>query len=320
MTDRPYPPSTPDRVLGDGYVAHELSLAPDPDGDVPAVLVHRVPPPAAPAAPVLVIPGWSDYVFQRDLLEHLASLGLDVWALDPRKHGRSIRPWQIPASVQDLEVLDEEIETALEVIGPERRPLVIAHSTGGLTAALWAARHPGRVRGLVLNSPWLEFHLGPVGRELLRRPLRALARRHPVVRVLPPGHDHYARSLHASHGGALDYDLHWKPPRGHPVTAAMLSAVLEAQYRLSRMTVHEPVLVLTSDASRLGPRWDERKRRADVILDVRGMRKAAARLGPDVSIHRIPGARHDVFLSEPDAAAQAMRTLDTWARDRGVTT
>ena len=33
----------------------------------------------------------------------------------------------------------------------------MGHSTGGLIAALWAARIRDRVCGLVLNSPWLDL-------------------------------------------------------------------------------------------------------------------------------------------------------------------
>ena len=43
----------------------------------------------------------------------------------------------------------------------------MGHSTGGLTLTLWAARHPGLADALVLNSPWLELQLGPLGRQAL---------------------------------------------------------------------------------------------------------------------------------------------------------
>ncbi|GAB2535068.1 alpha/beta hydrolase [Brachybacterium huguangmaarense] len=311
----------PDPVLGAGYERTDLPLGADAEGELLAVLVHRAGRPPR-GRPMLVLHGWSDYVFQRDLLEHLAERGLDVWALDLRKHGRSLLPGQTPTAVSSLEDYDAELGAALAFIadsapagsGP---PLLLAHSTGGLVAALWAMRRPDTVAGLVLNSPWLAFHLGDTARRAVLPLVRGLARRRPAARILPRGTDHYARTTHRERGGAFEYDLALKPPGGHPFPASTMAAVLEGQGRLAAGEVGVPVLVLRSDRSRLRPRFDESMRRADVVLDVRAMDAAARRLGPDVEIAVIEGAVHDVFLSEPGPRAAATAALDDWlARDR----
>jgi len=308
------PDWTPDPVLGAGYVQREIPLGEDDEGAILATLIRREPdgPSVSDRLPVLVLHGWSDYVFQRELLEHLAARGLEVWALDLRKHGRSLRPWQTATDVGSLEDYDAEIGAALDAIGRERRPVVLAHSTGGLVAVLWAMRHPGELAGLALNSPWLEFHLRGAGRRLSLPLVRRLARRHPHRRILPPGPDHYARSLHEDFGGEFVFDLLWKPPGGHAFPASTMAAVLEGQERLHAARVYEPVLVLHSGRSRFRRRFDEDMRRSDVVLDVTGMDAAARRLGPRVEVAVIDGARHDVFLSDPDARAQALRALDGW--------
>lgn len=306
-----------DPVLGDGYSSQRFDLGADEEGPLVATLIHREPvdpaPARAPRPPILLMHGWSDYVLDRGLMEHLGMLGHDVWGLDLRKHGRSLLPGQTPTAVDHLNRYDAEIFAALRQIGRDRPPILLAHSTGGLTAALWAQRNSGSVAGLVLNSPWLEMHLGPGARALARGPVHLLTkwlRRRPI---LPRGGDHYARSTHRSYGGPYDYDLDLKPARGHRFPAETLEAVLDGQRRLAAagpLTI--PVLVLHSTRTRIGPRFREEMRRADSVLDVRSLSAAAGRLGPRVRIEAIAGARHDVFLSDADARARALRILDDW--------
>ncbi|WP_259557598.1 alpha/beta hydrolase [Brachybacterium sillae] len=270
--------------------------------------MHRDGP--ADGEPVLVLHGWSDYVFDRPLLERLAARGHDVWALDLRKHGRSLRPGQTPTAIDSLLDLDDEIGAALTVIGRHRPPVLVAHSTGGLVAALWAARYPWSIRGLVLNSPWLDMHLTTWLGRVARRPVARLAR---PGRALPRGWSHYARTVHRDYGGTYDFDLEWKPARGHPLPLSTLGAVLEAQHLLRHApAITLPTLVLHSDRSLLGPRFREGMRRADTVLDVRTLARAARRLGPQVQVEAIPGARHDVFLSESAVRERAIRRVETF--------
>lgn len=327
---------TRDPVLGDGYSSHRLDLGADEEGPLVATLIHREASPHGEAGthgaasagassadgtgagetrpPILLMHGWSDYVLDRGLMEHLGRRGHDVWGLDLRKHGRSLLPDQTPTAVDHLNRYDAEIFAALRHIGRDRPPILLAHSTGGLTAALWAQRHPGAVAGLALNSPWLEMHLGPGTRRLALGPVRLLAgalRRRPI---LPRGSDHYARTTHRDYGGTYDYDLDLKPARGHRFPAETLEAVMDGQRRLAAagpLTI--PILVLHSTRTRIGPRFREEMRRADSVLDVRALAAAARRLGPRVQIEAIRGgARHDVFLSDADARARALRILDEW--------
>lgn len=306
---------TTDPVFGDGYALQRIDLGSDAEGPLVASLVHRLP--ARPdAVPILVGHGWSDYVLDRDLLEHLADRGLDVWGLDLRKHGRSLLPGQTPTEIDHLNRYDAEIGAALRIIGKDRPPIMLAHSTGGLTAALWAVRHPGTIRALALNSPWLEMHLGAAVRRLLSRPVERLAGRLATRPLLPQGAEHYARSLHRDFGGLYEYDLALKPPGGHPFPADTFAAVIDGQSRLEAAgPLPMPVLVMHSARSAFGVGFTEAMRRADSVLDVRAIAEAAATLGPDVRIEPIDGARHDVFLSDADARYRAIEVLDDWLDD-----
>lgn len=301
-----------DPVFGEGYVAHRIDLGVDAEGPVAATLVHCLPE-APDATPILVGHGWSDYVLDRELLDHLGARGLDVWGLDLRKHGRSLLPHQTPTEIDHLNRYDEEIGAALRIIGRDRPPIMLAHSTGGLTATLWALRHPGTVKALALNSPWLEMHLGAAVRRLLSRPVSRLAQRLHTRPLLPQGNDGYARALHRDFGGLYDYDLSLKPAGGHPFPADTFAAVIDGQSRLEAAgPLAIPVLVMHSARSAFGVGFTEAMRRADSVLDVRAIAEAAAHLGPEVRIEAIEGARHDVFLSDADARYRAIEVLDDW--------
>src|SRR5690606_16160336 len=105
----------------------------------------------------LYVHGWSDYFFQTELAEYWHSQGARFFALDLRKYGRSLRGHQTPGYVTNLADYDEDVEAALWARGQghamqaTRRPLVMGHSTGGLTMSLWVDRNPERPQALVLN-------------------------------------------------------------------------------------------------------------------------------------------------------------------------
>jgi alpha-beta hydrolase superfamily lysophospholipase len=301
----------PDHVLGAGYLACEIDLGRDREGPLLAVLVHRVPPsrPGRPVPPVLVLHGWSDYVFQRDLLEHLAARGHDIWSLDLRRHGRALRPWQTPTLVRDLGEVDQELDAALATIGRGRPPIVLAHSLGGLLAVRRAAHDPDAVAALVLNTPWLESHGGPAVRRMLTDPVTAAARRWPQA-VLPVGlPGSYGRALQRN--GRTGHDLTLKPLGGHRIPIGTLAAVLRAQGDPGlRVPATVPTLVLRSRGS-MPLRADGLGGHAgDLVLDVHAVARAAGRIAPHAHQVVLDGAVHDVFLSAEPVRRRALGALD----------
>ncbi|WP_058234797.1 alpha/beta hydrolase [Devriesea agamarum] len=309
-------------VLGEGFSARPLSLGRDDEGELFATLVRYQPPSVSAnsvcrpltGVSVLYLHGWSDYFFQRHVAEFFSSLGAEFYALDLRKYGRSLRPGQTPTSVNSLDEYDEDIDAARAVIGRERRLLVVGHSTGGLIAALWAARHRDAVTGLVLNSPWLEFYLGSAGRSFMTPFVKARARIHSHATVTSRGFPFYARTVHRVYGGEWDYDRSLKPDGGYPLPARTLAAVLKGQRRLARgLDLTIPVLVLCSTRTRFGAWFHRDMRRADVVLSVKAIAARAPRLGRCVTTIRVEGARHDVFCSDLDARSAAFQAVRRWA-------
>lgn len=311
-------------LLGEGFAQRTLSLGSDDEGELVATLVRARPHWTAAVTgalrdvDVLFVHGWSDYFFQAPLAHWWTSRGARFFALDLRKYGRSLRPGQTPGYVTSLTQYDEDIAAALAVIedhhGPERRLVLLGHSTGGLTLSLWAARHPGRASALILNSPWLEFQAGAWGREALTPLVAARARwdplgTHPVVDL-----GFYTRAQREL-GTLPDSPAGWRPERGFPTHPGWLKAVLDGHDTVADgIEVGCPVLVLLSRASSTPLTWRPEMLETDAVLVVDDIARAATRLGRLVTIARIDGALHDVFLSRPDACAEAYEVMETWMK------
>lgn len=271
---------------------------------------------------VLYLHGWSDYFFHEHVAEFFVSRGFDFCALDLRKYGPSLRPGQTPTAIDSLSEYAVEIEAAIVESNRRRRApeggrtLLYGHSTGALTAALYARAHPEKVSGLIMNSPWLETHGGPLVRTLVSPALRGRARRRPYARALPPGHDFYARANRKDFGGEWDWVEEYKPARGHPFPANTLAAVMEGQARLARgLDLPHPILVLTSTRSAFQLRWHPKLGLRDTVLSVRGIWAAARKLGPHVRVVKIPGATHDIALSRLPVRRQFFAEIERWLRE-----
>src|SRR5678816_2579329 len=100
----------PDRLLP-GFEALELPFPDDYDGAVAATLV-RLPGGEAPRGAVLYVHGFADYFFQRHMAERFAAEGYAFYALDLRKHGRSLRPHQHPNFCRSVTEYYAELTTA----------------------------------------------------------------------------------------------------------------------------------------------------------------------------------------------------------------
>lgn len=306
-------------LLGAGFEQATLSLGSDDEGEVVATLVRSMPHPGLRLfgpwrdLDVLYVHGWSDYFFQTDLARLFTDRGARFHALDLRKYGRSIRPGQARGYVTSLDVYDDDIEAALAAMGTERqgrRLVLVGHSTGGLTLTLWAARHPGRASAVVLNSPWLELQLGPLGRQAVAPLVEVRARfdprgNHPVVDL-----GFYTRAQRLV-GSLPESPDGWRPPQGFPTHPAWLAAVIAGHARIAAgVDVGCPALVLLSTRSTPPLRWNDAMTSTDSVLVVDDIARAATRIAATVTIARIEGAIHDVFLSaEPAREAAATRLV-----------
>ncbi|MFG6475265.1 alpha/beta hydrolase [Microbacterium sp. P06] len=317
-------------ILGAGFEQSTLPLGADDDGaELVATVVRSIPHPFARLAgalrdvDVLYVHGWSDYFFQTELARFWTDRGARFYALDLRCYGRSLRPGQVAGDVRSLDDYDVDIAAALAAAGHDmarpdaenrRKLVVLGHSTGGLTLTLWAARHPGVADAVILNSPWLELQVGAVGRQAIAPLVNARARFDPYGAQPVVDLGFYTRaqrevqSLPESPEG-------WRPPQGFPTHPAWLAAILEGHRRVALgVDVGAPALVLLSARSILPTTWNPGMTGADSVLVVDDIARSATRIGRTVTIARVDGALHDVFLSRAEPRARAYAALDSFLR------
>jgi len=265
---------------------------------------------------VLSLPGWNDYFFHTHVADHLTAQGFTFYALDPRRSGRSLRDPAYRDYVTDVADVFEELDAAYDLLAATHDSITLmAHSTGGLTASLWAAQRPGRLAGLALNSPWIALW-GPTGySSVLLPPLHALARRDPLteLRLADPG-DRYASCVHASMHGEWDYDLALKSTGRVPIRVGWARAILLGQRRVARgLGVGVPIFMACSTRSYLrAGGYSRRARTSDIVLDVENMAARAPLLGGHVTLVRIEDGFHDLTLSVPAARAVYLAELSRW--------
>ena len=275
---------------------------------------------AGPRRPaVLYLHGWNDYFFQVHLAEELSRLGYAFYALDLRRYGRSLRRGQLAGFITDLDDYGEELAAAADVLAEDHDDLVLmGHSTGGLVAALWAARNPDRVAGLVLNSPWLDLQGSAMVRALGGPVIERLGSSLPTSVLRLPDAGFYARTLHRTLEGEWDYDLDLKQTPSPPIRVGWLRAILAGHQRVAAgLGLTVPVLVLCSTATDFARRWHEGLRLADTVLDVEQIASRAARLGRHVTIVRIDQGLHDLVLSPLPVRRQVFAEIARWSRAYG---
>ena len=286
----------PDRLLP-GFEALELGAPDDYDGRVLATLL-RLPAPGARRGVVLYVHGFIDYFFQRHMAERFAAEGYAFYALDLRKHGRSLLPHQHPCFCKDLSEYYGDITRALAEI--DAGVLLAGHSTGGLICSLYT--HEGerrdRVRALWLNSPFFDW------KDSFRRKLRIasiLGRFFPFMNdpkaVLPA----YVRSLHRNWDGEWDFDLSLKPLMGFPAYFGWVRAIFAAHEKVhAGLGLDVPVLSMHSDE-------------ADIVLDWKQVARWSRTLGSSVTVLQFPGGLHDLILSRAEIRDELFRQMFAWA-------
>lgn len=323
-------------VLGDGFQQRTLPLGEDDEGEVVATIVRHLPEtnPLTRVAwlvgdrhpladvDVLYVHGWSDYFFQKRLARFWSDRGARFYALDLRKYGRSLRPGQTPGYITELSTYDEDIAAGLEAMGrgadgteSSRRLVLMGHSTGGLTLSLWAHGHPDVATALILNSPWLEFQLSGVTRAAVAPIVELRARMRPLNTAPQVDLGFYTRAQQAvaDPDDPMDINPEWRPAQTMAVHAAWLNAVLEGHARVAAgLAIPLPVCVLLSARTAIPTRWSDELTSADTVLVVDDIARASLKLGPSVTVERIAGALHDVFLSRHEARDLAYARLDRW--------
>ena len=225
-----------------------------------------------------------------NLAAHLARRG-PVLVPDLRGRGRSEQP---PAGY-DPATMADDVAALLDLLGVER-PVAIGRLHGGLVAYHLAARHPGRVRGLVLGDTAPEVSAARAEGE------RATVRRLPARFVsLAEAQEFYERVLGLS------------PARARHDIPSDLEADGEGGYRWRH---NLGLIAQIEEAAAPRSDWETLARISCPTLVLRGQRgEVPAEMADQFcrtiggcQVQTVLGARHDVFLGP--GAEQAFGAIE----------
>lgn len=319
--------------LGEDYEKATIPLGPDPDdeGENIAVLVKAGDDATTGKPALLWVHGMSDYFFQTHVAEHFTAQGYPFYAVDLHKCGRAHRDGQRWHHTNDMATYYDELTKVTNLIAAKHGAVIpLPHSTGGLIVPLWLdhirrndPETHAQVAGMILNSPWVDMQVPAWQVKVLRPVVKLGAKLAPNLKLPISGESTYGESIYKGLHGNWDFDTEKKRLGGHDKYVGWLNAVLEGQ-----STLHEddtdagvPTLTLCSTHSYLGKPYSAAADTADTVLDVEQIQHWAPQLSSAANETRpIPGALHDVFLSQPHARRLAFDAADEWLASFATTT
>lgn len=291
-----------------------IDMPNDYEGKVACTLVRKLSSQPTEQA-VLYIHGFLDYFFQQEMADRFIEQGYNFYALDLRKCGRSILPNQKPYNLRKIEEYFADLDAAIAQIKTEgnKKLVILAHSTGGLTASLYLNKNKNACDALVLNSPFLEMNKGWTIRKIGIPFVTLFAKPFPNMAANSKFSTLYGESLHKSAKGEWDYNLTWKPIAAKMVTLSWLNGIHKAHKAIKRgLDIQCPILVLSSDKSMKGREWTDAFHNADLVLSVDQIQHYADRLGKNVTKQKIEGGKHDLALSQKPIRENVYEVLFEW--------
>lgn len=302
-----------------GYEARQLNLGESFDGPVCCTLVRRLAPERSGKA-VLYVHGFNDYFFQSEMGERFNALGIDFYAVDLRRYGRSLRPWQYPFDVRKVDEYFTDIDSALRQVRRDGHTDITlsGHSTGGLTVLAYAAERGARcgVSRVVTDSPFLEWNFSKFYRKVLIPAVGLWGALSPGTKIDQGDCDAYAESLLRRFHGEWEYDTDWKMICSPPVKAGWIRAISRAQSRLMKhgKNITVPVLVMHSANGSHACSWDSACMRSDIVLNPLEIQRRGRKMGRNPVVATIDSGMHDLILSAPHVRQAAYDTIFNFIR------
>ncbi len=303
-------------ILGDGYEMRHVSQPDDYSGKVISTVIRKLAPDSSSTGKgILYVHGFNDYFFQKEMGDEFVEHGYDFYAVDLRKYGRSILPGQKMFELRDISEYYADIDSARVIMEKAglNEIIIVGHSTGGLTVSCYMnERSPKTVKGLLLNSPFLDWNLGKL--EHLIWAVRAIGKIFPDIPISQGKSTAYAESLLKQYHGEWDYNTKWKLTQSPDVTAGWVRAISNAQnsLRSGNADIRIPILLMYSSNSVYGDNWSEKFNHGDGVLDVTDIKQFGRELGPDVTCVKVTGGLHDLVLSSPEVRVPLYRYIFSW--------
>lgn len=298
----------------DGFEARYVNQGEAFDGPCRSTIVRRLASDSTDKA-YLYIHGFNDYFFQSEMGERMVDSGYNFYAVDLRRYGRSMEPWQYPFNVRDMREYFDDIDSAIAQIHRDDNIDITlsGHSTGGLTVLYYAAVK-GRecpVNRVVTDSPFLEWNFSPFMRNVGAPVIQFLGHIFKDSKIRQSHCDGYAYSLLRQYHGRWEYDTAWKMIYSPPVTFSWVGAINAAQGRLmdKRADISVPILVMHSSRKIDGCGWTPAFQTGDCVLDPAMIRERGLQLGCVRTVCAIDSGLHDLILSKPRAADAAYDSI-----------
>lgn len=300
------------------YITHQHPFENDYEGKVVTTLIESRQNKIENRQTVLYIHGFCDYFFQYHLMDHLNEQGIDFYAIDLRKCGRSLLSHQHPNYCKSLREYFPDVDYSIEFIlkaKPSTQIYLLGHSTGGLLATYYSmfGLLKERLSGLILNSPFLDFNI-----PFYMKPFIGSVAKKKVVKDMYASSDQmsdiYGKSLLKEYSGEWQYNTHWKPVKPFPVFYAWILAIQHAQELIKELVLHDsfPILLMYSDSSGHTSKWTSTSQSSDIVLHVKDIEKIGEKLGTNVEKSCIKDGVHDLFLSRIDVREKAMKSVVTF--------
>lgn len=295
------------------FKEHQITLKDDYEGKVIATLIEQKSIVKTSMA-ILYINGFADYFFQKELADWANQSGFNFYALDLRKHGRSILPHQLPNHFRNHREFYEEIDYSVDLIRNKDQNnflLMIGHSTGGLIASLCANdnREKGNIDAIILNSPFFDFQIPPLLKSLLPF-ISFLGGYFPEFKTPAKLDEGYPKSIHKDYFGEWDFDKNIKPIEGFNITLGWIRGIYLGQKELKQgLKIKCPVLVMHSSKSVKPGKFKPEMKSADSVLNINDIHERAKLLGQFVSIVEIENGMHDLILSRKEVRDKVYKTM-----------
>lgn len=267
---------------------------------------------------ILYIHGFSDYFFQEHLMEAYNQVGVDFYALDLRKYGRSLLPHQHPNYCKSLKEYFPELDYAINFIkakNPQTQLVLMGHSTGGLLVSYYA--HYGALRnqltGLILNSPFLDFNTSNIVKLFTPFIAKLMTQFNAYASYSGGVSDVYGQSLLKEFYGEWEFNQKWKPVRAFPAFYAWILAVHEAQQTIRNKTKLDlPILLMHSDSSLKTNVWSPKAQTADLVLNVKDIERIGVKMSNQVTHFIAKEGLHDLFLSKKSVRDVVFENTMMW--------
>ena len=271
---------------------------------------------------VLYIHGFNDYFFNKEFAQRFKDEGYSFFAIDLHNHGKNINKNTKRYYFEDVKEFFPEINLSIDIMkGKYKIENITLYgiSQGALIAALYENDNQ-RVNGLILDSPFFDFHLGWAIETLALPLVTTLGSFFPELKIESDEPNVFGQSIHKDYQGEWDINLELKAiTKNAPIYLGWLNAVTQAQKRLQNgLDIKVPSLVLTSDISTSEQSNPKYHHNTDIVLDVNEMHKYAQKLSKKQSLItkiKIPKAMHGVLISPLKVREKGYESIFKWLKN-----